>query len=241
MQILVVSDLHYALPQLDWIADQAGDFDLVVFAGDHLDLRSGVPLPSQIVVMSTYVRRIGEQTKVVFASGNHDLTARNHHDEKFAPWVEAAADDGAVVDWQRWDGDGVRVTVCPWWDGPKTRADVDAQLRADAIDRPDTWIWVYHHPPDHSPTSWTGRRHIGDTDLNDWTDQHRPDIVFTGHIHDSPFKADGSWIDRMGDTWVLNVGHAPGPIPPHAIIDTTTGEAEWWSPYGQERRSLGAA
>ena len=241
MQILVVSDLHYALPQLDWIADQAGDFDLVVFAGDHLDLRSGVPLPSQIVVMSTYVRRIGEQTKVVFASGNHDLTARNHHDEKFAPWVEAAADDGAVVDWQRWDGDGVRVTVCPWWDGPKTRADVDAQLRADAVDRPGTWIWVYHHPPDHSPTSWTGRRHIGDTDLNGWIDQHRPDIVFTGHIHDSPFKADGSWIDRMGDTWVLNVGHAPGPIPPHAIIDTTTGEAEWWSPYGQERRSLGAA
>lgn len=241
MRTLVVSDLHYSLPQLDWIADQAADFDMVVLAGDHLDLRSGVPLTSQIVVISTYIRRIGQRTKVVCASGNHDLTARNHHDEKSAPWVEAAAADGAVVDWQRWDGDGVRITVCPWWDGPKTRDDVDAQLRADATDRPDTWIWVYHHPPDESPTSWTGRRHIGDTDLNTWIAEHSPDLVLTGHIHDSPFKQDGSWIDRMGDSWVLNVGHAPGPIPPHAIIDTVTGQAEWWSPYGQEHRDLRVA
>ena len=241
MQLLLASDLHYALPQLDWIADQAADFDLVVLAGDHLDLRSAVPLDSQIVVVRTYVRRIGEQTAVAFASGNHDLTARNDHDEKAAPWIEEAADDGAVVDWGRWERDGVRVTVCPWWDGPRTRDDVDAQLAADAVDRPPVWIWVYHHPPDESSVSWTGRRHIGDTDLNRWIDTHRPDVVLTGHIHDSPFKTDGSWIDRIGDTWVLNAGHAPGPIPAHAVIDTSAGTAEWWSPYGSDDRTLWAA
>lgn len=238
MQLLIASDLHYALPQFDWILDQAGDFDLVVLAGDHLDLRSAVELPTQIVVMSTYVERLAERTTVVFASGNHDLTARNAHGEKAAPWVEATAVSGAVVDWQRWDHGDTRVTVCPWWDGPETRDDVDAQLRADAADRPGTWIWVYHHPPDEASVSWMGRRHIGDRDLNRWIDEHGPDIVLTGHIHDAPFKPDGSWIDRIGRTWVLNAGTALGPIPAHAIIDTDEGRATWWSPYGTEERAL---
>ena len=57
---------------------------------------------------------------------------------------------------------------------------MDAQLRADAVDRPGTWIWVYHHPPDESPTSWTGRRHIGDTDLNDWIE---PLGGYAGDVH----------------------------------------------------------
>ena len=40
MQILLVSDLHYKLKQLDWIVSVAGDFDLVVAAGDLLDIAS---------------------------------------------------------------------------------------------------------------------------------------------------------------------------------------------------------
>ena len=40
MQILLVSDLHYTLKQLDWVASVAGDFDLVVVAGDLLDISS---------------------------------------------------------------------------------------------------------------------------------------------------------------------------------------------------------
>ena len=38
VRCLVASDLHYRLPQLDWIADQAPEFDAVVLVGDHLDL-----------------------------------------------------------------------------------------------------------------------------------------------------------------------------------------------------------
>ncbi len=34
MRILLVSDLHYALPQLDWVVRVGPDFDLVVIAGD---------------------------------------------------------------------------------------------------------------------------------------------------------------------------------------------------------------
>jgi predicted phosphodiesterase len=40
MRLLLVADLHYSLPQFDWVLDIASDFDVVVLAGDHLDLAS---------------------------------------------------------------------------------------------------------------------------------------------------------------------------------------------------------
>ena len=40
MRCLVVADLHYALPQFDWLVAAADHFDAVVFAGDALDLAS---------------------------------------------------------------------------------------------------------------------------------------------------------------------------------------------------------
>lgn len=152
MQLLLASDLHYNLPQLDWILDQSDDFDAVVLAGDHLNLGSAVPLETQIVVMQAYVERLGEHTRPVVCSGNHDLTGRNGHDEKAAPWITPAAMPSAVVDWARLDIGDVRITVCPWWDGPSTRDDVAVQLEADAADRPERWIWIYHYPPSRACT-----------------------------------------------------------------------------------------
>ena len=57
---------------------------------------------------------------------------------------------------------------------------------------------MYHAPPDKSPTSWVGKRFIGDSYLNECIEQYKPDLVFSGHIHESPFKKDGSWADKMG-------------------------------------------
>ena len=37
MRCLVVADLHYSLPQFDWLLSAAPQFDLVIFAGDALD------------------------------------------------------------------------------------------------------------------------------------------------------------------------------------------------------------
>ena len=38
MKCLLVSDLHYSLKQFDWVTDVAPSFDVVVIAGDHLDI-----------------------------------------------------------------------------------------------------------------------------------------------------------------------------------------------------------
>jgi predicted phosphodiesterase len=47
VRILLVSDLHYTLPQLDWVVRSAPSFELVVLAGDQLDISSTVSLDAQ--------------------------------------------------------------------------------------------------------------------------------------------------------------------------------------------------
>jgi hypothetical protein len=65
-----------------------------------------------------------------------------------------------------------------------------------------------------------------------WISQHSPDIVVTGHIHQSPFVRDGSWADRIGSTWVFNTGHQFGAPPACIVLETTAGEAVWISAMG---------
>jgi Icc-related predicted phosphoesterase len=124
--------------------------------------------------------------------------------------------------------------VCPWWDGPASCAEVGAQLARDAARREGRWIWVYHAPPDESPVSWAGQRHFGDAELLRWIRAYQPDLVRTGHIHQAPFRAGGSWVDRVGSTWVFNAGRQIGPRPAHVIIDLTGPTATWFSLAGNE-------
>lgn len=237
MRVLVVSDLHYTLKQLDWVSSVAADFDLVVMAGDHLDIASIVAPDAQIAVVLEYLARIAAKTAVVACSGNHDLNASNELGERSARWLEAARGSGVFVDGTRIETDLVMVTVCPWWDGPLTCEVVDRQLAEDAAVVGDRqWIWVYHAPPDASPTSWTGKRHYGDDRLSAWIEQHRPDIVLCGHVHQSPFAADGSWIDQIGSTFVFNAGRQIGPVPACIEIDTDERSARWSSLAGVEER-----
>jgi Icc-related predicted phosphoesterase len=241
MRILLVSDLHYTLKQLDWVASVAGDYDLVVVAGDSLDIASIVEPDAQIAVVLEYLARMAAKTTVVAASGNHDLNARNEFDERSAVWLEGARGSGVFIDGTSFGTDDSLVTVCPWWDGPRTREVVDRQLAADAALLGDRqWIWVYHAPPDDSPTSWTGKRHYGDTDLVGWIEQYHPAIVMCGHVHQSPFVADGGWIDQIGSTVVLNAGRQPGPEPTRVELDTDSATARWSSYEGVDERSFAA-
>jgi hypothetical protein len=48
----------------------------------------------------------------------------------------------------------------------------------------------------------------------------------------------GGWIDRIGNTWLFNAGHQPGPVPCHVMIDTDAETATWMSATERESRSL---
>ena len=54
-------------------------------------------------------------------------------------------------------------------------------------------------------------------------------MVISGHVHQSPFIADGSWFDRLSDTWVFNTGLQPGRPPVYIVLDIDEGTAFWLS------------
>jgi Icc-related predicted phosphoesterase len=230
------------LRQFDWLLGAAPDFDVVVLAGDLLDIASPVEPAAQIAVVTEYITRLTDVTEVVVCSGNHDLDGENDLGERSARWLGPAAAAGAHVDGTTVELPGALLTVCPWWDGPRTRDRVEAQLQADA-GRVDgrRWIWAYHAPPADSPTSWTGKRHYGDEDLDRWIGAFGPDVVITGHVHQSPFMDGGAWIDRVGGTTVFNAGRQPGDVPARLELDTDAGRARWCSYEGVDEATLDAA
>jgi hypothetical protein len=168
------------------------------------------------------------------SSGNHDLNARNEDDEKFARWMSRVRQLGVPTDGDCFEIGDTLFTICPWWDGPRSRDRVGAQLVRDAGKRRERWVWIYHAPPDASPVSWAGQKHFGDADLVGWIQQHQPDMVLTGHIHQSPFREGGSWVAQVGSTWVFNPGRQIGPIPTHIVLDTDAQRAMWFSLAGNE-------
>jgi Icc-related predicted phosphoesterase len=234
MRCLVVADLHYSLPQFDWLLRAAPQFDLVIFAGDALDIASAVDFRAQILVVRKYLARLAGLTRVILCSGNHDLDERNADGEKIARWIGDMRDLGIAC-----DGDSLVIgdtlfTVCPWWDGPKVRERIDLQLREAAARRASRWIWVHHAPPANSPTSWGGKRFFGDAELKQWIERHQPSMVISGHVHQSPFIPDGSWFDRLGATWTFNTGRLPGRPPTHIVLEIERGTA-FWLAAGEEQ------
>ena len=195
MRCLIVADLHYSLPQFDWLLSAAPQFDLVIFAGDALDIGSAVDFRAQILVVKKYLSRLSGLTHVALCSGNHDLDERSADGEKVARWIDEVRQLGIAC-----DGDSLTIgdtlfTICPWWDGPVVRDRIDAQLReaaALAAATAERWVWVHHAPPANSPTSWGGKHFFGDVELVQWIERYQPSIVISGHVHQSPFIPDGS-------------------------------------------------
>ncbi len=240
MRCLVVADLHYSLPQFDWLVAAAPHFDVVIIAGDALDIGSIVDFRAQIVVVRKYLAMVAQRTRLMLCSGNHDLDDRDAEGEKISRWIGETSDLGVAHDGESLTIGDTFFTICPWWDGPRVRAQIGVQLDQAATTHKQRWVWVHHAPPANSPTSWAGSRSMGDAELVQWIEQYQPQIVFSGHVHQSPFIRNGSWFDRVGDTWVFNAGHQFGSPPAYIVIDLDANEAFWLSAAGEERIDLNA-
>ena len=240
MRMLFVADLHYGLKQFDWLIANTTGFDAVLIGGDLLDLSSALDLETQIVVVEKYLSRISRNVPLLVSSGNHDGDARNAARESICRWLREAKADQLHVDGESVLLSDTLVTICPWWDGPETRAEVESQLERDAARSKQKWIWIHHAPPAGSTVCWTGRKSAGDQVLAEWIRRFSPDLVLSGHIHNAPFYAEGSWIDRIGGTWVFNVGRQIGPQPSFVILDFEAMSARWISTYEDVTRDLTA-
>jgi len=238
MKILVVADLHYNLKQFDWLLEKAPDFELVVIAGDLLDIAGHAELDAQIVVITKYLEKLRTLVPVLVCSGNHDGDVKTDNDEYVAEWLQEARNENLFVDGDTFSFDGGAITICPWWDGPVTQKELAPLLREAKKENPPLWIWIHHAPPKDSPLSWAGKKEYGDELLLSLIEELQPALVFTGHIHNAPFSSAGAWCDQVGDTWVFNAGREMGALPTRIEIDTDLMEATWISSMGVETRKL---
>ncbi len=238
MRILVVSDLHYRLKQFDWLLRAAKDYDLLIIAGDLLDMAGFATIDAQIVVVLKYLGQLQEKIPLLVCSGNHDCDDKNQAGEFVATWLHKAQGEQVWVDGQSVPLHGDLYTSCPWREGPVSRQDVEQQLEQERARVRKRWLWLYHAPPEESPLSWTGSRHYGDAFLRGYIERHKPDFVFGGHIHNAPFAKGGSWIDRIGDTWLFNPGQQIGDFPAHITIDLDAMHARWVSFDRSDERDL---
>lgn len=239
MRCLVVADLHYSLPQFDWLLSAAPHFDVVIIAGDALDIGSVVDFHAQIIVVRKYLARLSALTRVILCSGNHDLDERDEAGEKISRWIGHVDDLGIAHDGENVTIGKTYFTICPWWDGPRVKEQIGKQLQSAAAEpHSERWIWIHHAPAANSPTSWGGARTFGDAELVQWIESYKPDMVLSGHVHQSPFVKDGSWFDRLGDTWVFNVGQQFGRPPAHIMLDLSNEKAYWFSAAGEQSIDL---
>lgn len=241
MRVLLVSDLHYDLRKLDWVVSRVTDpaiaIDVVVLAGDLLDIASSLPLDAQITVVLSYLERLAARLPTVVCSGNHDLDGRTESGEKDTRWLAEARAYGVVVDGDSLDVGDWRLTACAWWEGPETLAALEARLDVAATDRPENWAWAFHGPPE-GPLSWTGTRHYGDPELPRLLDTYSPDIVLCGHIHQAPFTPEGDWSERRGGTWLFNAGYQRGDEPAFIELDFDDRTASWFSAFEEGKVEL---
>ncbi|MCB1129788.1 MAG: metallophosphoesterase family protein [Verrucomicrobiae bacterium] len=238
MKILLVADLHYTLRQWDWVQEVAGRFDLVVVAGDLLDIGSIVPLHAQSIVVGKYLGRIAGRAPLLVCSGNHDVM-EDPDGVRRASWLTSLDAPSLVTDGAFHRQDGWFFSIVPWWEDDETRDEAEAMLdRHRGLLEGDRWAWIHHPPPSGSTTAWSGRDDGGDEVCGKWIDRFRPDFLFSGHIHYAPFHAGGSWIDRIGDTWVFNAGRQTGPVPTFIVVDTEPDLATWVAAGEAERARL---
>ena len=112
MRILVASDLHYRLKQYDWLLRAVEGYDLLIIAGDLLDMAGFASIDAQIVVVLKYMRRLQDQIPLMVCSGNHDCDDKNQAGEFVATWLGKARGERVWVDGQSISLQGDLYTTC---------------------------------------------------------------------------------------------------------------------------------
>lgn len=238
MKILLLSDLHMNLRQFSWVYEHAGPYDVTVLAGDLLNVGSALDKEKQIEEVLPLLKQIREKSQLIVASGNHDGNACLPSGEEYAKWTEGLGEHGIVSDGKGFQSGDYQFTCCPWWNGRESREKMIEQIREDASSRGKHWIWIHHSPPRGSRVAWTENGNAGDPFLLRLIGEHKPDMIFCGHVHYAPFHEEGSWLDRIGPTWVFNPGMQGGDVPTCIVFDLEERISCHFSAEGKDTRRL---
>jgi Icc-related predicted phosphoesterase len=194
MRLLALTDIHDKPESLGRILADAPPCDLILLGGDITNFGS-VADAERLVGQ---VRQLGKP--VLGVAGNCD-----------SPQIEQRLVDLGISLFRRGEirgGMGLQgLSAMPPWRRMYqfTEEELANHLREGhaAIAGADRHVVLSHAPPHGCKVDRTFlMRHVGSKALRAFVDEHQPDLVVCGHIHEA------RGVDRIGETRVVNCGPA---------------------------------
>lgn len=190
MRLLAFSDLHCDLDGAARLVERAGDFDVVVGAGDFASVHNG--LEDTIGALKAI------ETPTVLVPGNNETEAALR--SACRDWGAATVLHGerAEVAGRTFFGLGAGIPVTPWdWS-----FDMEDEEAGRVLGEcPEGAILVLHSPPHgHCDVSGQGA-HLGSPAIAEAIESRRPALAVCGHIHES-WGAES----EIGGTPIVNLG-----------------------------------
>jgi Icc-related predicted phosphoesterase len=187
VRLLAFSDVHRDLHQAERLADRAGEFDVVVAAGDFASMHRGL---EELIDMLVVI-----ETPTVLVPGNNETDDALRHACRGWKAAHVLHGEGVDIDGVSFFGLGAGVPTTPWpWSfdlGEEEAADMLAGC-------PDGGVLVVHSPPKGHVD---GDRHLGSEAILRTIEDKQPRLVLCGHIHEAAGEE-----ARIGATRALNLG-----------------------------------
>jgi len=192
VKALAFSDLHVDLDAAASLVQRAGDFDVVIGAGDFASVHEG--LDEAIGALAAIA------TPTFLVPGNNETEDALR--EAAGQWEAATVLHGgsAELDGVTFFGLGAGIPTTPWnWS-----FDLDDKAAAERLAKvPDDAVLILHSPPrGHCDRDGSGKE-LGSPAIAAAIEDRRPRLAVCGHIHDS-------WgcESAIGSTPVHNLGPA---------------------------------
>jgi uncharacterized protein len=195
VRLLGITDLHDQRTALARILSDAGPADVILLGGDLTNF--GRPSDAERLVHA--VQSGG--AAVLAVAGNCDSAEIDRRLVELGVSLHARGVIYGAVGFHGLSG------MPPWRTGMYqfTEEELAASLQAGyaQIAGAPVHVVLAHPPPRNDSIDCTYRgQHVGSTALRTFIDQHQPDLVVCGHIHE------GRGIAELGRTIVVNCGAA---------------------------------
>jgi hypothetical protein len=246
MRLLLTAELGQNHRWLKWLDEGSRNYDLVVIAGDFINVFRPEPLNVQILKAKAFLRSLAQKTRVAISSGNHD-TADEIASSSRGPipmWmagldsISTLLSDGrtSIIRQQ------LIVTALSYIstiDQKRLCLAEGAELRKKT-NLP--WLVIHHHPP-----VFEGGAGPEELSAGRLLKEFGPDFWVAGRFFDQAHSRGFAWIQTMEQSVVLNVSQESiatelreAAFPNHVVFDLESGRMQWnsWRESANEERVL---
>lgn len=230
MKILIISDAHGNVENIEKLSEQAKNADLVLFGGDFAKFNcpeTGKPALEALVKNSDSIFAVlGNCDEPDFISEIEDADICVQKSMVFKDGLVIAGSGGG----SKFSGDTpferTEEELVQDFDVIKNSL---SQI-ADDDGKCSSLVLIMHNPPKDTKTDVIpGDIHVGSQKLREFIEITQPVLVVTGHIHES------AGIDKIGDSTVINPGALMEGKYALAELEKTDGK---WVVKSAELRSL---